>query len=66
VTPISPGFAALRLSVDRWVDPSRVDLWLRISAALRRLSRRAIRLPDRGPSARADEPPPEYFRFPPI
>jgi hypothetical protein len=66
VTPISPGFAAFRVSVDRWVYPPCIHLWLRTSAALRRLARAAIRLPDRGPAARADEPPPEYFRFPPF
>ena len=64
MTPISLGFAAFRVSVDRWVYPPRIDLWLRTSAALSRLSRAAIGLPDRGPAARADEPPPEYFRFP--
>jgi len=65
MTPISLGFAAFRVSVDRWVYPPRIDLWLRTSAALRRLSRATIPLPDRGP-AQADEPPPEFFRFPPF
>jgi hypothetical protein len=66
VTPISQGFAAFRVSADRWVYPPCVDLWLWTNAALRRLSRAAILLPDRGLAAQADELPQEYFRFPPF
>jgi hypothetical protein len=66
VTPIRPSLAAFREPVDREVFAPGFGLWLRMNGTLGRLWQAAIALPDRGRAAAPDDPPPEYFRFPPF
>lgn len=66
MTATRPSFAAFRGPADREVFEPGFSEWRRASAALRWLWRAIVTLPDGGSDATADDPPPEYFRFPPF